>query len=367
MELAGDAPALLQRGLLLQLAVGGPIGECELQEVTQADAPVDAFLGNRCSLGGDGQHAVQLAVRADRDPGAVGDPGGVEHRPQRRGCLVGVERSGDRLQRAHRLAQAGMFLDRPTPLDVRSGVVELGVNDHHAIFDTEIRRPQDFRPGRRRDTHGESGAERRDLRWLRQLDQLTDGGVEGFFVAEQPRRALVRLDEPPAQELNGDREHGGDGAGQDQPAHQARRIESAHRGGDGHGEHGAQDEDDTDDRFPPLAVEGNPHHRHEEQDSEPASDAACGQHEKGHRGHVQSRPDQERAGRHGTADHEQGQDHHQEQGADEEVPTISGSRGPGHTELTHHGHDDEREIAGQAVAQIRRRHPSRYRRKFARG
>ena len=71
VQLAGDAPALLDRGLLLELAVGGPVGERELEEVAQGDAAVDALLRKGGAPGGDGQDAVQLPVGADRDPGAV--------------------------------------------------------------------------------------------------------------------------------------------------------------------------------------------------------------------------------------------------------------------------------------------------------
>ena len=65
VQLAGDAPALLDRGLLLERAVGGPVGERELEEVAQGDAAVDALLRDGGAPGGDGR-ARRAASRRDR-------------------------------------------------------------------------------------------------------------------------------------------------------------------------------------------------------------------------------------------------------------------------------------------------------------
>ena len=82
-------------------------------------------------------------------------------------------------------------------------------------------------PAATRDTHGQPGTERGDLRWLRQLDELTDGSVERLLVLQQPGGARVRLYEPASQEVDGDGEHGGDGGREEQPAHQRRHVDRA--------------------------------------------------------------------------------------------------------------------------------------------
>ena len=114
--------------------------------------------------------------------------------------------------------QAGVLVQRPALLDDDPELVELGVDDHHVVLDPEVRRPQDLGPGRRRDAQGELRAERGDLRRLRQLDELACGGVERLLVPEHPFGARVRLFEPAAYDVNGDRQHGGDGGGEEQPA-----------------------------------------------------------------------------------------------------------------------------------------------------
>ena len=52
VQIAGDPSSLLGRRPLLELLVGGPVGQGELEEVTQGDAAVDAFGGERCAAAG---------------------------------------------------------------------------------------------------------------------------------------------------------------------------------------------------------------------------------------------------------------------------------------------------------------------------
>ena len=174
-------------------------------------------------------------------------------------------------QRLHRLPKGGMLVQRPALLDDRSELVELGVNDHHVVFDPEVRRSQDLRPVGRRDTEGELRAERSDLRRLRQLDELACCAVEGLFVPEHPLGARLRLFEAAAYDVNGNRQHGGDGGGEEQPA-QRRGPEL--RRGERHGQDGGQHEHDADHRLPTLAVEGDTHDRHEQQEAGSAPHAA---------------------------------------------------------------------------------------------
>ncbi len=155
VQLAGDPPALLHRGLLLQPAVGGPIGERQFEEVAEGDAALDALHRDGATAGGDGEDTVQLPVGTDGDPGAVGDSRGVDDRLEQRARVRGVERRGDRLARLDGLPQSRMFRHRPRPHDIRPRTVELRAHDHHAVLNREVRRPEDLRPARRHDAHGE--------------------------------------------------------------------------------------------------------------------------------------------------------------------------------------------------------------------
>ena len=227
-----------------------------------------------------------------------------------------------------------MLPQRPGRLDGRPQRVVLRVDDHHAVFDPEVRRPEDLRAGGRRDAHGELRAQRRDLRRLRQLDQLSGGGIERLFVTQHPLQARVGVGQAATNDVDGHGQHGADGAGEEEPA--GRRAQEVGRIGPRDGQDGEQDEPDRHHRFPGLAVEGDAHHRHEQQDAESAPDAAGRQHEIRHRRHVEGRADHEGPGWHAPAGQEQDQDQHQQGAAGHVGPSIDGPGWPGHAELPHH-------------------------------
>ena len=253
----------------------------------EGDAAVEALLRNGRAPGGDGQDAVQLAVGTDRDPGAVRDAGGVEDGPQRRARLVRVERRGDRLERGHRVAQAGMLLHRPAALDVvpASSSWASTMTMPSSIRKYDARRISDpAGPAMPRASRAPSavicgGSDSCTSSLTAALSAsscCSNLAVRVFDSTSRPRRRWMATESMAATA----------------PVRNSRRTSvvvsrRAGRGDEGHRQEGAQDEGDADGSLPTLAVEGDADERHEEQDPEPAAHAVDGDHEERHRGHVE--------------------------------------------------------------------------------
>ena len=146
-------------------------------------------------------------------------------------ALSGSRGGGDRLERGHRLAQAGVLLAPASDPGRSSRRRRTG----------RRRPPCRPRSGSRTPAGSPTRPARRCPWRAARPSAVICGGSDSWTSWRTAALSAsscwsnragpgVRLDEAAAQDVDGDGQHGGDGAGEEQPAHQRRRVQEAGRG-----------------------------------------------------------------------------------------------------------------------------------------